>query len=101
MPDSRVRQIYPDWANEKDVQYSWLLAGYPISFKPFSRTYDFKTDSQISWEKKISGIDGSVKTDDDYIPIISDIFGSDDSEQLRFSAVILASTTLAMIITAY
>ena len=41
MPDSRVRQIYPDWANEKDVQYSWLLAGYPISFKPFSRTYDF------------------------------------------------------------
>lgn len=76
MPDSKVREIYPEWADEKDVMYSWLLAGYPTSFEPFSKTYDFESNSHIKREKRIEG----GETGEGIIPFISDIFGSDDSQ---------------------
>ena len=76
MPDSEVREIYPEWANEKDVMYSWLLAGYPTTFEPFSKTYDFESNSQVDRRERNKGGD----TDGDLIPFITDMFGSDDSQ---------------------
>ena len=44
MPDSEVRKLYPEWASEEDILYSF----WPVQYlNPFSKTYDFETNTQI------------------------------------------------------